>query len=507
MVERISSVLTAILLFSSLATMGLSVYSALFQRTTPLSTVFSLFMASITVYCLGYALEISSGTLERILFWTRIEYLGLTTIPAFWIIMALQYADGRKRFPVKVAVPLLCLSAAILAVHYTNDFHHLYYVSTSLNTEGPFPVIEIERGPWYYVQVAYVLSSIVFGALMFFRVWFASASSTRPQAALMLVGALCPGISSIFYLTGLTPYGMDTTPFALVVTGLACALGLFRFKFLDLVPVAVNSVFRDMRDAVVILDRDGRVAQFNKRAEDALRETQGLRVGLPVPDEIRRESGDITLRAKGEPRHYDLRESPVHDERGRAVGAMIVLVDITDRVRMLEEMRALAVTDELTGLCNRRQFMERATIEIERARRTGKSVSAIAVDLDHFKAINDGYGHAAGDEVLKASSAVWKAMLRPVDVLGRCGGEEFGILLPETPLETAAAVAERLREAIARNSIESGGRSIRVTASFGVACSTEGDGASPDGLLSRADAALYEAKAEGRDRVRIRTGR
>jgi len=507
MAGHISSILTAILLFSSLMTMALAAYSAFFQRTTPLSTLFTLFMVSITLYCLGYALEISAGTLERILFWTRIEYLGLTTIPAFWIIMALQYADGRKRFPKKTAVALFSVSAAILAIHYTNDFHHLYYRSTSLNTEGPFPMIEIERGPFYYAQVAYVLSSIVFGALMFFRVWFVSASSARPQAALMLVGALCPGISSIFYLTGLTPYGMDTTPFALVVTGIVCALGLFRYKFLDLVPVAVNTVFRDMRDGVIILDRDNRIAQFNSRAEAALRETQELRIGMALSDGIRRESGDVTLNAKGERRHYDLRESPVRDARGRVVGAMIVLVDITDRVRLLEEMRALASTDELTGLCNRRQFMERARIEIERARRTGKSVSAIAVDLDHFKDVNDSYGHAAGDEVLKRASASWRALLRPIDVLGRCGGEEFGVLLPETPIETAVLVAERLREATGGSAIDFGGQAIRITASFGVACSAAEDGSDPDIFLSRADAALYEAKAAGRDRVRIKDAR
>jgi len=201
-------------------------------------------------------------------------------------------------------------------------------------------------------------------------------SSTKPQAAAMFIGSLCPGVSSVLYLAGLAPYGMDIVPFAMVITGLMCALGLFRYRFLNVVPVAVNAVFRDTR--------------------------------------------------------------------GGVVGKMIVLVDTTDRVRLLEEMRILAVTDGLTGLYNRRHFMEHARIEMERARRTGKPVSAVAVDLDHFKSINDTYGHAAGDVVLKSSSAVWAGLLRPIDILGRCGGEEFGILLPETAIETAVPAASPL---------------------------------------------------------------
>ena len=162
-------------------------------------------------------------------------------------------------------------------------------------------------------------------------------------------------------------------------------------------------------------------------------------------------------------------------------------------------MERLSSEDPLTGLHNRRYFERAAAVELDRARRHKRPLSAVMMDIDHFKAVNDTHGHAGGDDVLVAVAAACLSGIRAHDLHARYGGEEFCFLLPDTDLTQAAALAERLRASVSGLSLSAGGRSLHVTASFGVA--ETGDDESVAALLGRADDALYEAKRRGRDRV------
>ncbi|PYQ19438.1 MAG: diguanylate cyclase response regulator [Acidobacteria bacterium] len=166
-----------------------------------------------------------------------------------------------------------------------------------------------------------------------------------------------------------------------------------------------------------------------------------------------------------------------------------------------EALREQATTDPLTGLANRRTILETLGKELERSRRSAAACSMIFLDFDHFKQINDTYGHAGGDSVLRQAAAAMRAILRPYDLLGRYGGEEFVAVLPGCDAAGARAAAERLRERIAATAIPVGKTSLRVTCSLGVAVADARTGWERDGVLSAADAALYRAKRAGRDRV------
>jgi diguanylate cyclase (GGDEF)-like protein/PAS domain S-box-containing protein len=175
--------------------------------------------------------------------------------------------------------------------------------------------------------------------------------------------------------------------------------------------------------------------------------------------------------------------------------------DITARKKAEKELEKLATTDSLTGLANRGRFMTLAAAEIERTRRYARPLSIIMMDADRFKRINDTHGHDVGDKVLQALAAVLESVLRSTDIAGRIGGEEFALMLPETGLTEAVAVAERLRKTVEQKSIPvPGSESVSCTVSIGV---TEMQGKDPgiDDLLKRADEALYQAKASGRNRV------
>jgi diguanylate cyclase (GGDEF)-like protein/PAS domain S-box-containing protein len=179
--------------------------------------------------------------------------------------------------------------------------------------------------------------------------------------------------------------------------------------------------------------------------------------------------------------------------------------DITERVLLSRELAREATTDYLTGAANRRSFMKRLGTELERVRRHPELRTALAViDLDHFKHVNDTYGHGTGDAVLQHLVQVVGATIRPTDLLGRTGGEEFAILLPDTDLAQATALAERIRATVAGTPHAYAHGPVTVTISVGVSVMHPGD-AGVDDVLVRADLALYEAKSDGRDAVRVRT--
>jgi two-component system cell cycle response regulator len=166
----------------------------------------------------------------------------------------------------------------------------------------------------------------------------------------------------------------------------------------------------------------------------------------------------------------------------------------------LEEIRELTITDSLTGCFNRRHLDLKLAEEVLRSHRAGHPLCLAVCDLDHFKRVNDTFGHPAGDDVLRLASAMLRREVREgIDWVARYGGEEFVIVLPNTAIAEAMLVAERMRCALEESASEHAGREIRVTASFGVAqCRIDDDG---DSLIARADAMLYRAKAAGRNRV------
>jgi len=181
-------------------------------------------------------------------------------------------------------------------------------------------------------------------------------------------------------------------------------------------------------------------------------------------------------------------------EKARADNALLKFQDAN------EELKVVAATDPLTGCANRRGLEARGRAEVARSKRGGAPLSFVTVDIDYFKQINDRHGHAVGDEVLMAFVDLARKALRPSDLLGRLGGEEFALLLPDTPLEGAVVVAERLRELTESESFSVSGTHIRLTVSLGVA-QYSADGDSYESLMEAADRRMYRAKEAGRNRV------
>ena len=214
---------------------------------------------------------------------------------------------------------------------------------------------------------------------------------------------------------------------------------------------------------------------------------------------IRRVDEEVFWRRDGSSFPVEYVASPIASDEGQLTeGAVVVFQDITERRRLEAELTRRATTDGLTGVMNRSRFEEVLRHEFQRMARSGAPLSVVMFDIDHFKAINDNFGHGAGDDVLRELVERVHAELREVDSLARWGGEEFMVLLPETAAEGARALAERVRRRVAAAGFAEVGR---VTISLGVAQRRPEE--SEDDLLRRVDDALYAAKEHGRNRVMI----
>lgn len=210
---------------------------------------------------------------------------------------------------------------------------------------------------------------------------------------------------------------------------------------------------------------------------------------------------DMLFPGIGEQRRMVMHKAKMWDADSRLIGITGVIVDVTESHRLRQELERLASTDPLTGLANRRAFLEQARDALQRAAIEDRPVSVVMLDIDHFKAVNDRHGHDAGDRVLQAVAATVRAVGETAEgVAARFGGEEFALLLPDAPVVAAQRLAEQLRAALEATPVEVAGDTVRFTASLGVD-RWRGGGDSVEAALKRADEALYRAKAAGRNRV------
>jgi diguanylate cyclase (GGDEF)-like protein/PAS domain S-box-containing protein len=280
------------------------------------------------------------------------------------------------------------------------------------------------------------------------------------------------------------------------------------------------SVVHSSDDAIITRSLKGKVTSWNPGAERLYgypsEEAVGFEWGKLIPEERRVEETEAMRRAvTGEHvEHYETRRvrkdgsqidvsvtlSPLRNAEGTVIGISTIARDITQRKRFEAQLKQLANNDPLTGLYNRYRFEEELAEELVSGQRYGNAGAVLVLDLDNFKYVNDGFGHGAGDEVLRGVSELLRTRLRRSDVLARLGGDEFAILLRGQGDEEARAVAQELLEQIRAYTPQMEGQPVRMTASIGVTVIDSG-ASSPGDLLADADRAMYDAKESGRDTV------
>ncbi len=277
-------------------------------------------------------------------------------------------------------------------------------------------------------------------------------------------------------------------------------------------PSYASVIIDHLPDAVLIASDKGVVLEANQAARQLLRLSEPrlrhysidwLLAAPTVQDSLSEHRSVRRLRigSAGDAEPIDLE---IHVERLHAEHAglqLLVLRNISDYQRTCNELTKLALTDDLTGICNRRHFIQLLMKELDRVKRYDTRLALILFDIDYFKDINDTHGHDAGDEVLKHLAQVSKQIFRDIDTIARLGGDEFIAMMPQTGVHQAHFAVSRLRAALKAQRIEFNDKTFQYTISAGVIETTQ-DNLSIDNLLKKADTALYAAKRGGRDAIR-----
>jgi len=473
---------------------------------------------------------------EAKLFWFKFMYIGILSLPTLFLVFTLKFTQNERWLTRRNLILLSVQPILFLLLLWTNDIHHLYYVSIKPSNGIGAPILEVVTGLLYTANTIYSYAVILLTVAIMFGTALRLGPLFRNQYRLILIGSVIPWISSILNELGFNPLpGLDITSVTFGATGVLFAFAVLRARLMDLVPVARSILIENMSDGVMVLDAQNRIVDINIAMQKLLNaEKSSLLLGkeastvlgqwMEKTEPLRSEHESRTeMQSPNNPSHYlDLRVTPLFDAYKQLSGRLIVFRDVTERKtvekklrnanyrlqsQLIEigtlqsQLREQAVRDPLTDLFNRRYLEETLDRELARAAREAYPVCIIMIDIDHFKQVNDTYGHEAGDYVLKATADILRQQNRRGDFACRFGGEEFLIVMPNINMDVAIARAETLRQTLNSLKVAYGRYSLSATFSMGIAC-YPAHGDSREALLRAADRAMYAAKEAGRDHIR-----
>ncbi|HEX2808225.1 MAG TPA: EAL domain-containing protein [Kineosporiaceae bacterium] len=462
-------------------------------------------LVAAAVWCAAYSLELATVGRTGREVWGDLEYLGTTLLPPAWLAFVLEYT-GRCRQLTRRLIGALVLEPLALATFLIIPATHDLVRAFAPGPVAAVPVVVL--GPAYWVHYAYTTALTLLATVLLVARLLRVSSMYRRQSLTLAVAVAVPLIGNTASSFGLPlSRQYDLTPVAVSVGGLVLVWGAFRYRLLDLLPVARTLAFDRLGDPILVVDAYGRIVDRNPAAaallgpgavigatmQDLLRDQAAVLDATPAGAEIRIEHGPQTL-------EYELVASALPDHSGRRAGQLLHLRDITARKHAERRLRYLAQYDQLTRLPNRGLLADRLDQAIVQSRRSGRRCALILLDLDRFKLINDSLGHEMGDHVLAQVGHRLRVGRRAEDTAARLGGDEFALLLPEiAAAEDARLVARQMLTSLAEP-MHFGTNELIVTASAGVAVWPD-DGSDPQQLFGCADAAMYRAKARGRNRA------
>jgi diguanylate cyclase (GGDEF)-like protein len=478
-------------------------------RTISTGRAFLLLITCALIWVVGFFFETMAGSLEMKILMANIAFAGVIFIPNVWLYLALSFRG--KRLPARAWILLAIVPAITNLLIWTNPLHRWFRGAPYIDSiSAPFPVLVNDYQFWFYFVHApsgylYILAAI----LVMTHGLRKMQAIYRRQAFLLIAALLLPVITDILYVLGYSPIKYyNITPAVFSVSAAIIAWNLFRFKFLDLRPMARDMIVDNLQDGIIVLDRKNRIVDFNHAAKQ-ITELTVEAIGKSPPELKTRLLGTIDhLIAEGRtwmeievgetPTHYyELRFSNIQDPTGALIGRIVTLHNNTERAALFRKVEYAATHDNLTGLLNRQHFFDLAEHELQKfPPQMGYSISVVMFDLDRFKQINDRHGHEAGDKALAIVAKNCQKLLRPTDIFGRIGGDEFAVLLVNADAKSACEAAERLRKGIKKIKFTVGQNKIILTGSFGIHSAFQ-QGETINAILKRADKAMYRAKQAG----------
>ncbi|QLG88997.1 diguanylate cyclase [Chitinibacter bivalviorum] len=466
---------------------------------------------------------------DKLLF-AKLAWLGIVAVPSYWTMFVWSYVKGAYQSPTRLGkAALLLMPLLTVGIALSNDYHHWLYTQT--DPIGPHlgAAIVYQHGPWFYICALFMYGYMALSMLVIINALARASQLHRRHYLGLAIAMSIPWLANVAYVTGLfTVFNFDPTPFSFLIMGTVFYWLIAHRRLFDLLPIAHDVLIDAIPDAVLVINEAKQIAQLNQAAQ-ALPDMPPDALGLPLaqlpylysilpslwaqhlPVEVELNLGDA---------YYDLRSVTLYYQQ-HPIGLLLVLRNITHHKHVhIELQQALisfedqlesnavlhqqlheaAIRDPLTGLHNRRFLDEITPNLLASLTRKQQTLALVMIDLDHFKLVNDQYGHATGDLVLRHMAQLLQQLIRESDFLFRLGGEEFLILMPETSAELAWQQSNLWRTQLSLSPAAiSSTHDLAVTFSAGIS-ELAGENMQLDPALLRADQALYQAKALGRNR-------
>lgn len=490
----------------------------------------ALYSLSNVIWSCTYALHWSNIFRPSEFFWLDMTYFGVVFSPPALLLFAFSYTGSHKYLTKQWVIPLFVIPTLTLILLWTDPLHGLFFGGKRVNGAS----VIFSGGVGFWLNAIFLYCCVITALIVLILAFFHHPRRYFGQMGVILIGVTLPFTANLLAFSGIYPFpGMDLTPLVFSITGLLIAVAIFRYDFLNIMPVSRNVIFEINKNAIFILDHKKRVVDANQSFKDIfdyqntdivgkeLHEIYEKFPALPHPSfEEDGETFDF-LMEKSKKQFFKMSVYLLKKEKHGTDGTILSISDMTkeketeatllsvneamkkqlERVEILQEkLHQEAIQDHLTGLYNRRYLNEILSHALPHAEREHTSVSFILFDIDYFKKLNDKYGHSIGDEVLRAFSKTLQGNIRKGDIPFRFGGEEFLLLISDATKEDAARCADKIRLIVAESFFVSTDKSIRVTISAGIATFPE-DGSNMDTLFKVADRRLYLAKEAGRNRI------
>ena len=477
-----------------------------------------LFLANF-FYMIGYALELVSQNVMLKLLFNHMQYLGIPFIVPLWLMICVRFCYQDFKWTLPKTALVLIVPVTTFVMNLTHTMNGMLYSSYAAETWNSLMVVIFQKGPWYYAESVWRIAVLSITIWLLARTHHRAEGIQKRQAFMLLILSACAMAFSVSSVVSTQTSAIDFVVLLISLSAILLFTTLFKYSLFDLVPLAYSKLFDGMDYPALVLADSMMVIKANKAAAKLFPKVKDGRCYVPFRSLFTSErdlssrlmeKGESLVEVGADPEkrffsakltRLNLKESVVHKD----YGYLLVLSDVTSHVNLARDLKIEASVDPLTGLFNRRSFYESAQRLMEHSAVEGDTVSLIMIDIDHYKKVNDTYGHQAGDRVLKDVSHIISDQMREKDIVVRYGGEEFVILLPGTAHEAAMSVAKRVCGAVRQYDFIADDRLIHLTISAGivtipkVACSS-----SIDQLIYLADSALYEAKSKGRDRICFR---
>jgi diguanylate cyclase (GGDEF)-like protein len=447
---------------------------------------FTFLMLAMSIHSLGYALELLSDTLEHMYLCIRIEYLGIAFYPFFILLFVSKYADENKVGNKFLITLMFTINVVTLVLVNTNSYHQLYYASMGVDTSRGFPILALKMGIWYLVQEISLFFTMIYAIIVLVIHLMKAKGDYQKKIVYMLIGVIVPVITETVYVLRLGPTYIDLTPFSYLVMTLCILFGLLRYDVLVLTPITYEMVLNSIGEAVLVVTENKILVNYNHASKEFFPSIVNLKVGESIQkiDELKQYDFESN------PCKYEVNDKTFcikmnYVQKNKV--CIYVVNDVTEAELAKRKLEKMATEDGLTGLYNRRYFME----NIES--RVCKGTFAM-IDIDFFKSINDTFGHTEGDKVLKHFGREIKQSFSEY-IACRYGGEEFAVFFEDTEVNEAYLLVEKLREKISQATLIK-----EVTFSAGLAMYHGGNVLN---VLDHADQNLYLAKTNGRNQTRF----